>query len=309
MKVLVTGGAGYVGSVLVPELLKGGYSVIVYDSLLHGGLGMLSHFINPNFSFIKGDIRDESGVRDAVKSVDLIIHLAGIVGYPACNKDPRAAEEINLGGTRIVDKVRSKSQPVMFASTGSNYGAVVGEICTEKTPLRPLTVYGRTKTAAEEHLLEAGNVVAFRFATAFGLSPRLRLDLLINDFVYRSLQDHYLVIYERHFKRTFVHVRDIARAFIFAIEHYDRMVNEVFNVGSERMNLSKEDVANLIRKKIDYLIYWADQGEDQDKRNYEVSYEKIRNLGYDTTVSIECGLDELIKGLSTVSIQRPYANA
>lgn len=308
MKILVTGGAGYVGSALLPELLKANHQVKVLDNLMFGGHTLLGYFANPNFEFVKGDILDEKTVRDCVKDVDAIIHLAAIVGYPACKKDPKLAEDVNVFGSRIIDRVRSRSQTVLFASTGSNYGALVGDICTEETPLNPLTIYGKTKTQAEQSFLDTGSAICYRFATAFGLAPRLRLDLLVNDFVYKALKERNLIIYEKTFKRTFIHVRDMARSFMFALENMDNMMDNVYNVGSEKMNYSKEEVAQLIKQKIEYYLHFADIGKDEDQRNYEVSYKKINKLGFETTIDLEQGIDELIKGFSLIEVRNPYSN-
>ena len=213
MRILVTGGAGYVGTSLIPQLLAAGYHVRVLDSLLFGGNQLLPFFRNPNFEFQKGDVRSEADVKSAVKGCDVVIHLAAIVGYPACRKEPKVSEEVNVQGTKNVAAAVSREQLVLFGSTGSNYGQVE-DICTEDTPLNPLSLYGQTKTMAEAHLLANCTTVAFRFATAFGLSPRLRLDLLINDFTHRAVTQQYLVVYEKHFMRTFIHVHDMGRAFL-----------------------------------------------------------------------------------------------
>lgn len=308
MKLLVTGGAGYVGSVLIPRLLSAKHHVRVLDNLMYGGQALLPFFGDPRFEFIKGNILDENAVREAVKGVDAIIHLAAIVGYPACKKNERLAHDINYLGTKIVEKNRDRSQLIVFASTGSNYGAVVGQVCTEETPLNPLTIYGTTKTQAEQYLLNAPNTICYRYATAFGASPRMRLDLLINDFVYQAVKVRNLIVYERSFKRTFIHVIDMARSFLFALENAAKMTGNVYNVGSETMNYSKEDVANLLKKKFDFYLHYADVGKDEDQRNYEVSYAKINALGFQTTVSIENGIDELIKAYQVIDLKNPYAN-
>ncbi len=308
MKILVTGGAGYVGSILLPKLLERGYRVRVLDNLMYGGQGLLPHFINKNFDFIRGDIRDINTVRESISNVDLIIHLAAIVGFPACKKHPDLARTVHIDGTVNIDECRSKNQSIIFASTISNYGAVETSICTEETSLNPLTLYGETKTKAEKLLLDSGNVVVYRFATAVGLSPRLRLDLLVNDFVYQALKNKQLIIYEKHFKRAFIHVTDMARAILFAIENIDRMLDNVYNIGSEAMNFTKEEIALLIKDKIDYFLHFADIGEDPDKRNYEVSYQKTQSLGFKTAISMEETIDELVGGLQAVDIKNIYSN-
>ena len=308
MRVLVTGGAGYVGCTLTPRLLEEGHEVVVFDSLLYGGRGLLPFFAHPNFRFVKGDVRDQAGLREAVKDADAIIHLAAIVGYPACKKDPRMAEDVNIGGTRNLLAVRSQSQPILYASTGSNYGAYSGSLCTESTPLNPISLYGISKTKAEADVLASGNALAFRFATAFGLSPRMRLDLLINDFTYRALKERNLIIYEKDFKRSFIHVRDMARSFAFALANLDRMKDDIFNVGSEKMNFSKEEIALRIQRKIPFYLHFADVGKDEDQRNYAVSYEKIRGLGLDTTIDVDQGIDELIRAYSALDIRSEFSN-
>jgi nucleoside-diphosphate-sugar epimerase len=229
MKILVTGGAGYVGSTLVPMLLSAGHKVRVLDNLMYGGEGLIPCFRNPNFEFMEGDICDKPTLIHAIWGCDLVIHLAAIVGFPACRRDPNLAHSVNYLGTRNVAHVAGRSLPIIFASTGSNYGAVDG-VCTEETPLKPLSLYGRTKVAAEQCLLEECETVIYRFSTGFGLSPRMRLDLLINDFVRQVITEHYLVVYEAHFMRTFIHVVDMARAFLFAVDGLDHMLGEVYNV-------------------------------------------------------------------------------
>jgi nucleoside-diphosphate-sugar epimerase len=308
MKLLVTGGAGYVGCVLVPHLLARGHQVRVLDNLMYGGRGLLACFAHRGFEFVKGSILDERRLRQSVDGVDAIIHLAGIVGYPACQRDPRLAQEVNLDGTCMLDRVRKRDQPIIFASTGSNYGAVVGVLCTEDTPLNPLTEYGTTKTAAERHLLAAGNSVCYRFATAFGVSPRMRFDLLVNDFVYQAKVNKDLIIYERSFKRTFIHVRDMARAFAFALDNCPKLRDDVYNVGSEHMNYNKEEVAILIKKRVDYYLHFAEIGKDEDQRNYEVSYAKIRSKGFVTEIDMESGIEELIRAVDLIGMKNDYAN-
>lgn len=309
-KIFITGGAGYIGTSLIPLLLDRGYSVTVYDSLMfNNGDKLLPYITNTNFSFIEGDVRDFKKLAEHVKNHDIVIHLAALVGFPICReKGEQEAHDVNVIGTRNVIEALSENQYLLFGSTGSNYGEVVG-VCTEDTPLNPLSIYGRTKTEAEKLVLERKNSTAFRFATAFGVSPRLRLDLLVNDLTYKSMTEGYAVIYESHFMRTFIHVRDIARVFLFAIDHQSDMMNNVYNVGSNKMNYSKKDVCELINTKIPKSYFnYADVGEDADKRNYVVSYEKINKLGFDTTISLEEGVDELIKTIPLVKVSSPYFN-
>ena len=307
MEVLVTGGAGYVGTTLVPQLLEEGYDVTVFDNLMFGGDYIIPFFRYKNFKFIEGDVRNEDALWNAAKSADVIIHLAAIVGFPACRKEPDLAKTVNVDGTRNLIKVTSKNQLIIYASTGSNYGSLE-EVCTEESPLNPLSLYGQTKTLAEKMLMEERTTIGYRFATAFGVSPRMRLDLLINDFTYKAITQGYLVVYEAHFMRTFIHVYDMGRAFVFGIENQDKMKNNIYNVGSEKMNYSKKDICELIKEKTGLYVHYADIGEDADKRNYVVSYKKINSLGYDTTVSVEEGIDELARALRAIKFKTPYSN-
>jgi nucleoside-diphosphate-sugar epimerase len=309
MKILITGGAGYIGSVLIPMLLHQGFKVTVFDSLLYGGSGLLPYVSNPHFTFIKGDIRDKSALQLVIKAHDLVIHLAAIVGLSACNKDPHLASSINVEGTKNVVENVSPSQRLIYASTVSNYGASTGDVCTEESLLNPLSHYSRTKTEAEKLVLDnSHNSVCFRFATAFGVSPRMRLDLLINDFVYQAYVNRFLILFEKSYKRTFAHVQDICHAILFAIENYDQMQHQVFNVGDNAHNYSKEDIALKIKDRIDYYLHFADIGEDEDKRNYCVSYEKINALGFKAFKTVDEGIDELIKACQIFEFKHPYKN-
>tara|TARA_R110000744_G_scaffold37817_2_gene86444 strand:- start:724 stop:1653 length:930 start_codon:yes stop_codon:yes gene_type:complete len=305
--ILITGGAGYIGSVLVPELLKEGHKVCVYDSLLFGGNGLLSHFRDPNFTFVKGDIRDTKKLKPLLEDKDIIIHLAAIVGYPACSRNPELTKEVNLEATKKLVNMVRKDQYILFGSTGSNYGAVK-DICTEESPLNPLSLYGETKTEAEKYIMENCNATAYRFATAFGSSPRLRLDLLVNDFVCKAIRDKYIVVYESHFMRTFIHVYDIARSFIHAINNQNIMQGNVYNVGSNKMNCSKKDICTLIKKQTDYYLHLGDFDGDADKRNYIVSYDKISKTGFNTSISLEEGIDELVNSINCIKFDNPYSN-
>jgi nucleoside-diphosphate-sugar epimerase len=307
MKVLITGGAGYVGTSLIPQLLEKKFKVHVYDNLLFGGDQILPFFRNSDFEFTRGDIRDIGSLKKAVADADVIIHLAAIVGFPACRKDPNLAKSVNVDGTRNVIDVTSNNQLIIYGSTGSNYGSVE-DICTEESPLNPLSLYGQTKTLAERMILENRNSIAWRFATAFGVSARLRLDLLVNDFTYKAVKEGYLVIYEKQFMRTFIHVHDMGRAFLFGIKNQGKMTKNVYNVGSESMNYSKEQICELIRAQTNAYIHYADVGEDADKRNYLVSYKKINSLGYHTTISLEEGITELARVCKAIEFRNPYSN-
>ncbi len=308
VKVLITGGAGYIGTSLIPQVLNEGYEVTIFDNLIHGGNQLIPFFNHKNFNFIKGDIRDKEKLREAVKGKDIIIHLAAIVGFPACRMNPQLAKDVNVQGTKNLIDVCDKNQIVFYGSTGSNYGAVT-EICTEETPLNPLSLYGETKTEAEQMLLNRNNTIAYRFATAFGVSPRLRLDLLVNDFANKCMRDGYLVVYEKNFMRTFIHVDDIARCFTFGMKNVNKMINNVYNVGDNSMNYSKEEVCNMISKKTDAFIHFEEIGEDADKRNYIVSYDKIKSLGFGTKIKMEEGIDQVIETLKVVDFGNTYTNA
>jgi nucleoside-diphosphate-sugar epimerase len=307
IKILITGGAGYVGSVLTELLLKKNYQVTIFDNLMYGGDHLVTFVSNKNFQFIKGDVRSFSELASVIKNKDIIVHLAAIVGYPACSRNPKLAKEININGTNNVLKNISKNQNIFYASTGSNYGSL-DEFCTEDSKLNPLTVYAKTKTKAEDMVLQRGGSIAFRFATAFGVSPRMRLDLLVNDFIYKMISQGYLVVYEKNFMRTFIHIRDIARSFLFGIENFKKMKDQVYNVGSDQLNYSKEDVCRLIQKKIPGYVYFSEIGEDKDKRNYVVSYKKIANTGFKLQYTLNEGIDELIKVLPLLSVNLKFSN-
>lgn len=310
MKIFITGGAGYIGTTLIPLLLGKNYEITVYDSLLfNNGDKLVPYINNPKFNFIKGDIRDEELLSKSIKNYDIVIHLAALVGFPICReRGEKESFDVNTRGTEIIIKNMTNKQYLLFGSTGSNYGEVT-EICTEETKLNPLSIYGKSKTEAEEMVLSRDNSTAFRFATAFGVSPRLRLDLLINDLTHKALTEGYAVIYESHFMRTFIHVKDIAKVFLFAIENKDKMKNNVYNVGSDNMNFSKKEVCETIKKMLPNTYFnYADVGEDADKRNYQVSYDKISSLGYKTTINLEEGINELIKVSPLIKTMSQYYN-
>jgi nucleoside-diphosphate-sugar epimerase len=309
-KIFITGGAGYIGTSLIPMLLEKNYKVTVYDSLIFNNGDKLIPFIdNPNFYFIKGDVRDEKLLSQHIKNHDVIIHLAALVGFPICReKGEMESFDVNTRGTEIVINNLSPDQYLLFGSTGSNYGEVL-DVCTEETPLNPLSIYGKSKTEAEQLVMERKNSTAFRFATAFGVSPRLRLDLLVNDLTHKAITEGYAVIYESHFMRTFIHVKDIARVFVFAIENSDKMKDNVYNIGSDEMNFSKKEVCEIIKEQLPNSYFnYANVGEDADKRNYVVSYEKIKSLGFNTTISLEMGIKDLIKVSPLIKTMSQYYN-
>jgi nucleoside-diphosphate-sugar epimerase len=293
---------------LIPYLLDRGHEVTVFDCLMFGGDQLIPFFRSPNFHFVLGDIRDREFLAKHMEGKDCIIHLAAIVGYPACRKDPSLAQTVNVDGTKNVVANLASNQFAIYASTGSNYGSV-DSICTEETPLNPLSLYGVTKTIAEQMMLDTKQAVVFRFATAFGISPRLRLDLLINDFTYKCVSQGYLVVYEREFKRTFIHVTDMAEAICMAIDKKEQMLGHAYNVGSDSMNKTKKEICDMIAARTGAYVHYADVGEDADKRNYEVSYSKISALGYQTQKSIEEGIDELVRVSKAINLNSHYFNA
>jgi len=304
IKVLLTGGAGYIGSALIPKLLDL-CQVRVLDNLTYGYYGLIPFLGNSNFEFIKGDIRNSEDIKKSLDGIDTVIHLASIVGYPACKAKPKLAHEVNYEGTKNL--VDSCNVPIIFASTGSNYGHIT-EICTEETPLNPLTEYGRTKVKAEEAVRSYSDFVIYRFSTGFGLSLRPRLDLLVNDFLYRALKEKELIVYEKDYWRSFIHVKDIANSFIFAIKNFEKMNGEIYNVGSENLCLTKEQVALKIKKYVDFYLKFAEFGSDPDKRNYKVSFDKIKSTGFNVKHDIDYGIKEMIKAFEFMDEKEHYYN-
>ena len=313
MRILVTGAAGYIGSVLVGSLLDRGWEVFGLDYLSKGGAGLLAYVSNAGFSFLRGDIRDSRVLEEALSDCDVVIHLAAIVGFPACRANPLEARSINVDGTRaLMDAVHrfgSRDLLVLYGSTGSNYGALEQGVCTEETPLNPLSQYGITKTEAEQIVMQGATSVAYRFATAFGVSPRMRIDLLVNELVYLATTQGHMVVYESSFMRTFIHVRDIAEAFVHAILNSSRLKGNIYNVGSNDMNFSKRSVSLKIGNKTGAYVHFADVGSDADKRNYVVDYSKISSSGYSTHISMDDGIEELVKAFSLIRVETPMRNA
>ena len=309
-KILVTGGAGYIGSVLVPLLLREGHEVTVLDSFLYRQASLIDCCASDAFHVLRGDCRDESLVRRALDGQDIVIPLAAIVGFPACDNDRTAAQTINQDAVEMLLRLKTPEQKVIFPCTNSGYGLGQGQTyCTETSPINPITLYGRTKMAAEAAVLASGNAVAFRFATLFGASPRMRTDLLVNDFVYRAVFDRTLVVFEGTFMRNYLHVRDAANAFLFAIDHFDEMKGQTFNCGLSDANLSKLELCEKIKAHVPSFVYLqAPVGEDPDKRNYLISNEKIERLGYRPQYSLDFGIEELIKVYAILK-KSSYGNA
>jgi len=303
MKVLVTGGAGYVGTALIPMLLSAGHKVTVFDNLSYGGEVLIPFLHNKQFTFIKGDIRHIGSLRKAVQKQDVVIHLAALAGYKMCDIDKEAAHTIHVVGTLNLVNCLTETQALIYSSTGCNYGNINIDIVTEKTPLNPTSLYGQTKTEAEYCCMTRANSIAFRFATAFGCAPRLRLDLLVNDMTYLGATQGFLMIYQPDFMRSFIHVRDMAQSFMFAINNLDQMVGNVYNVGSDSMSYSKRDLAELISKHTKCVVQYNDFDYDRDHRNYNTSYEKITKLGYNTTITLEDGITELLSACELLNLQ------
>lgn len=298
MRILVTGGAGYIGSILVPALLAEDHHVTVLDNFMYRQASLLDHCADPRLRVIRGDCRDEATLRTAMSGQDALLPLAALVGAPICKDEPEAARSTNLDAVRLLLRLRSREQMVIFPNTNSGYGiGDANEACTEESPLRPLTLYGQTKVDAEHAVMAAGNAVCFRLATVFGMSPRMRVDLLVNDFVFRAVHDRAVVVFEGHFRRNFVHVRDVARAFLHAIERFESMRDQVYNVGLDEANVSKIDLCRRIAEHVPGFAYVeAPIGEDPDKRDYVVSNEKIARTGFGPRHSLDDGIRELIKG-------------
>jgi len=301
-KILVTGGAGYIGSTLVPILLNQGYTVTVLDSLVFNQASLLGCCPDRNFEFTQGDICDYDLVNGLLPKSDIVIPLAAIVGAPACKRNPTLTRLVNYDAHMNIVKNVSAAQKVLFPTTNSGYG--IGEkdaYCTEESPLRPISEYGRTKVEVEKALLDKGNAVTFRLATVFGMSPRMRMDLLVNDFVYRAVKDRAIILFEEHFRRNYIHVRDVAKAFLFGIENYDEMRGAPYNVGLSSANLTKRQLAEKIKEYVPELyIHSAPVGEDPDKRDYIVSNEKIESLGWMPDHTLDDGIQELIKGYKII---------
>lgn len=300
--ILVTGGAGYLGSIMVPAFLDAGYRVTVLDNFMFKQNPLAHVCANPDFDVVRGDARDEALIKSLVKDVDVVIPLAALVGAPLCNNDQIGTVTINRDSVIMMLKQLSADQRVLMPITNSGYGiGEKGKFCTEETPLRPISLYGTTKVEAEAAALERGNAISFRLATVFGMAPRFRLDLLVNDFVYRAVNDRAVVLFEADFKRNYIHIRDVANAFMHALKNFDTMKNEPYNVGLSDANLSKRELCEKIREHVPSFVFMeAPIGEDPDKRDYIVSNEKIEATGFMPQHSLDDGIRELIKGYTMV---------
>jgi len=308
-QVLVTGGAGYIGSVLVPSLLDRGYQVTVLDTFPTGGTELADCCRYEGFTAVRGDVRDEELVARLVREADIVIPLAALVGAPLCARDPYNAESVNRDAILMLLRHIGDGQKLLYPTSNSGYG--IGgrdQFCTEETPLRPISLYGRTKVEAEKAILASGRGVTFRLATVFGMSPSMRLDLLVNDFVYRAVTDRVVTVFEGHFKRNYIHIRDVAKAFLHGIERYETMRGEPFNVGLSEANLSKLELCEAIKRRVPSFTYLeAPVGEDPDKRDYIVSNAKVEATGFQPGWSLDDGIRELLKGYQMIRNSR-YSN-
>jgi Nucleoside-diphosphate-sugar epimerases len=298
LNVLITGGAGYIGSILTPALLDAGHRVTVLDNFMFRQVSLAHVCAHPQFDVARGDARDESVLRPLLKDADVIIPLAALVGAPLCDMDKAAAEGVNRDAVLSLIKLSSAQQRIMMPVTNSGYGVgEAGKFCTEESPLRPISLYGRTKVEAEKAVLDRGNAISFRLATVFGMAPRMRIDLLVNDFVYRAVNDRAVVLFEPHFKRNYIHIRDVARAFLHGLDRFETMKDRPYNVGLSDANLSKWELCERIRHHLPRFVFLeAPIGEDPDKRDYIVSNARIEATGYQPAHSLDDGIAELIKG-------------
>lgn len=307
--ILVTGGAGYLGSTMVPELLHAGHRVTVVDTFMYKQASLNHVCHHQNFTVVKGDIRIESIMVPLLKKVDLVIPLAALVGAPICSQDPVGATTVNHDAMIMMLKLLSKQQRVLMPTTNSAYGTGdENNFCTEESPLRPISRYAKEKVEVERALMEHPNAISFRLATVFGMSPRMRVDLLVNDFTHRAVHDRFVVLFESAFKRNYIHVRDVARAFLHAILNYDTMKNQIYNVGLSDANVSKRELCEIIQRQVpEFVVLDAPVGHDPDQRNYIVSNAKLEATGFKPAHSLDSGITELIKGYTMIKNSR-YAN-
>lgn len=302
-QVLITGGAGYIGSVLSKQLLDRGYRVTVLDSFMYRQNSLLDCCASENFRVVRGDCRDERVITDLLREADIIIPLAALVGAPLCNRDRVGAYSVNFEAVQMLSKLASKDQRILFPVTNSGYGiGQPGVPCTEDSPLRPISLYGETKVKAEQVVLDRGNAITLRLATVFGASPRMRMDLLVNDFVWRAVHDRAVVVFEGHCKRNYIHIRDVVKAFLHAMDHFESMKNRPYNVGLDDANLSKLELCREIQRLIpQFVVFEAPIGEDPDKRDYIVSNQRILGTGFKPDWSLERGIRELTKCYTIVT--------
>ncbi len=301
--ILVTGGAGYIGSILVPELLKAGHKVTVIDNFMYGQNSLLDVCNFDTLEVVRGDVRNKALIKKHIVGKDFIMPLACLVGAPLCDRDPESAKSINRDAVLMLLKLRKPNQKIIFPNTNSGYGRMAEGVayCDEKSPLDPVSLYGILKVETEKALLKAGNVVVFRLATVCGISPRMRLDLLVNDFVYRAVTDKAVILFEPHFKRNYIHVRDVTAAFIHTMNNFKKMNGNVYNVGLSDANLSKSELCAEIKKQLpDFTYIESDIGKDPDKRNYIISNKKIESTGFQTSFPITRAVAELIKGYQII---------
>lgn len=309
MNILITGGAGYIGSILVPALLAEGHHVTVIDNFMYGQTALLDCCHDDQLDIIRGDVRDQTLVKDHLGRADCIIPLACLVGAPLCSRDPAAARAVNFEAIDHLIKIRSRDQMILFPTTNSGYGiGKQGIHCTEETPLNPISLYGQLKVDIEKRLLDSGGVITYRLATVFGISPRMRIDLLVNDFTYRAVTDGFIVLFEAHFKRNYIHVRDVARVFLHGLANFDTLKDQAYNVGLSEANLSKWELCEEIAREVPgFYFVEAAIGEDPDKRNYIVSNEKIEASGFKSAYSLQRGIRELVKGYQVIR-KRGFSN-
>ena len=300
--ILVTGGAGYLGSTMVPALLSNGYKVTVLDNFMFKQNSLAHVCSDPNFEIVRGDIRDKEIMQDLMKSADVIIPLAAIVGAPLCSEDKIGSTTINRDAIEMMFDLSSKEQIILMPTTNSAYGTGDKDnFCTEESELRPISQYAIEKVEIEKRLLDMPNAISFRLATVFGMSPRMRIDLLVNDFTHRAFRDRFVVLFESHFKRNYIHVRDVAKLFLHALDKHSSMKGEIYNVGLSEANLSKRELCEAIQKYIpDFMIMEAAVGKDPDQRNYVVSNKKIENTGFKPSHSLDMGIKDLIKGYTMI---------